>query len=347
MTTSRTLEQQIAAEYDYLRLLIKTGREAEAGYRIGVLRDHGWEIRSTAQALGVSRQGMYYLMDSAARKEITAPADSPPVLDLRPPPVSLVMRSDAADVPPPLCKPLRAMWAHVFRDKSAGRSDLSAALDVLLHLLLRRGVPNIRIGDCGNVTHRAVSERMRRAVSRGTLPSEAGSSFLPHPAEDLPAARIMSQALHPARMSAVVQVVSASFPRFYTAQYGNAPERDRSRLFMFDPSKPVPASVSDIGLDESTRVDVTSEEQWVDVIADADPNESPLYVVPVQWLYVFSVFDARVFAPQNFDLIPGVYPQALRPPGNLMKFFTKTDGMLRQARPIAWSGSKGMGNDDA
>jgi hypothetical protein len=229
-----------------------------------------------------------------------------------------------------MCDPLRAMWAHVFRDKSAGTSSVSVMLDVTISLLLRRGVPFVRIAECGNVTHRAASERLRRAVGRNTLPETLDTDYLSYPTRPLSPPRVADQAGDPRRMFTIVQVVSASFPRFYTVR----DKRLNDGLFVFDPSRPLPSRLAEAGLDEFTQV--RSEAEWVSTVSSAAPDSSPLYAVPIQWLYTEAVaHTTHAFALNYFDLVQDFYPVSLRPV-LLTRFLTEPRVLLRAADPVKW-----------
>lgn len=319
--------QELAREFAYLKSLKATSRISHLAARVRTLRSAGWEMTSLARGIGVSRQRLYQILSE--HKLSTSPADAPQLVDLRESEHDLHMRSDLATVPTPMCDPLRAMWAHVFRDKSAGTSGVSVMLDVTIALLLRRGVPFVRIAECGAVTHRAASERLRRATERHTIPDEVDTEFMTYPTRPLSPPRVAEQAAEPRRMFAVVQVVAASFPRFYTVR----DRRTSDGLFMFDPSRPTPKRLEQAGLDEF--IVIKDEAAWVSAIAKASPDSSPLYAVPIQWLYVESVMNTHAFALNYFDLVSDFYPPRLRST-ILTKFLTEPRVLLRRADPVRW-----------
>lgn len=318
----------IAAEYMYLRDLRRQQRISELAARVRTLRDHGWEMTAIASGLALSRQRLYQMLNEHPNSR--PPVDAPAITDLRSDDHGLTMRADPATVPPALCDPLKAMWAYVFRDKSAGTSPVSKLLDVTISLLTRRGVPYVRIANCGGVTHRAASERIRRAVERGSLPSELQTAFLSLPGRSRARPRTTTEASDPSRMFAVVQIVSASFPRFYTV-------RDTAlsdRLFTFDALRAFPPRLERAGL-ANCKV-VTEEKAWVEAIAVAAPDVSTLYAVPVQWLYTTAAAGASVFNSAHFDPVSGFYPRGLRPAEEMLQFITSPKVLLRAADVPQW-----------
>lgn len=322
----------IAAEYMYLRDLRRQQRISELAARVRTLRDHGWEMTSIASGLALSRQRLYQMLNEHPNSR--PPVDAPAITDLRSNDHGLSMRADPATVPPALCDPLKAMWAYVFRDKSAGTSPVSQLLDVTISLLTRRGVPYVRIANCGGVTHRAASERIRRAVERDSLPSELQTAFLSFPARARARPRTSAEAADPARMFAVVQVVSASFPRFYTVRDAEI----NDRLFTFDALRPFPARLERAGLANCNVV--TEEEAWAEIIADAAPDVSLLHAVPVQWLYTTAAAASAAYNRAHFDPVSGFYPRGLRPSEDMLKFVNDPKVLLRAADVPQWGENK-------
>jgi hypothetical protein len=331
-TNSDEAAAAFASEFPYLKRLRRQGRTADLAARVTVLREHGWEMMSIAAGVGVSRQWLYQII--SVHPNAKAPADSPRLYDMRPPPdYGLIMRQDLADVPVSMCAPLQAMWAHVFRDKSGGSSAISVLLDVTIALLLRRGVPYVRIAACGNVTHRAASERMRRAQERGTLPAALETSFLSFPTKPLPSPRTTEQINDPRRQYAIVQVVAASFTRFYTLRL----RRPTSPLFTFDPTRQAkPGTLVAAGLGDFTVI--SDEKAWAHELNRAAPDSSPLYAVPLHLLYVSSM--PHIWRPEHYDPIVDFYPEGLRPSEDQLRFFTEPEKVIREADPIAWGGRR-------
>jgi hypothetical protein len=329
---SAGIERAYTSESPYLRRLRRQGRTSDLAARITLLREHGWEMTRLAEELKVSRQWLYQIV--ANHPQAKSPSDAPKLYDMRPPPdYGLYMRQDLADVPASMCAPLQAMWAHIFRDKSGGSSPNSVLLDVTIALLLRRGVPYVRIATCGNVTHRAASERMRRAKERGTLPAELDTSFLSFPTKPLPTPRTAEQINDPRRQFAIVQVVAASFIRFYTLRL----RKPEAPMFTFDPVRqPKPNTLAAAGLGEFTVIN--DEKAWVHELSNAAPDASPLYAVPLHLLYTSSM--PHIWRPEHYEPAIDFYPEPLRPNEDQLRFFTEPEKVIREADPIAWGGRR-------
>jgi hypothetical protein len=294
------IEQCMQEETAYLRLLHANHRDADLAARLRALRERGWEVATISRSIGLSRAWLYVLMDR--HPDSTLAPDGPELCDFRSSPITMSMRVDPAHVPDPIAAHLAKLWKLVFRDRSAGRSEDATNLDVVVELLHRRGVPYTAIAAAGEVTHRAVIERHSRAQAENTLPPWLPSAAL---LKRNTKARTLDQAAHARRQYAIVQVVATSFVRFYTL-------RDATReLFHFDPSREVPIELVAAGFDDYQVI--SDEHDLIRAVSDAQADASPIYAVPVHWLYVRSS-RAQFWTPAQFDLAADFYPPEVTVP---------------------------------
>lgn len=311
-------------EYTYLRILRESGDQQALAGRVRDLREHGWSMSTIADAVGVARQWLYILL--GRHPDAQSPADAPPIEDLRAeiePDVPLKL--DRAKLPPSISDAMSALWRLNLRDRSAGKSEQSKTLDVLLALLLRRGVPNLAIAQEAGVTHRAVIARTNRAQDRNTLPSNLQTSFLQAPRHR--EAREIQPRIPGRDAFVLFQVVMTTYPRFYTLR---SPE---GGLYLFK------AHVDNKYLNDMDVADfelLQSEEQFADAIANAEPDSSPFYVAPAHWLYVEST-PGYIWDKQNYDPIKDFFPSALEPNSPLsLECFRNPSAVLRNNPPIEW-----------
>lgn len=255
--------------------------------------------------------------------------DAPVIEDLRPDIESEVpLKLDRARLPSEISDPLSALWRINLRDRSGGTSEPSKALDILISLLLRRGVPNLAVGQEAGVTHRAVIARFGRAVERGNLPDSLMTSFLPKPSYQ--ESRIFHDRLPGRKAFAIFQVVATTYPRFYTLR-----DRKHSQLYLFSHY----SAQKDPYLVENELDDyelLENEEQFVNAIENAQPDSSPVYAVPAHWLYMESS-PAYIWSKREFDPMVDFYPEALRPRDPIVLQCFKDPGtILMNNPPIEW-----------
>jgi len=315
-------------EYTYLRVLRESGDQQALAGRVRDLREHGWAMSDLAEGTGVARQWLYILLNRFP--DAHSPVDAPEIEDLRAEPEpDTLLRSDRAKLPPAMADALSALWRLNLRDRSAGKSEQSRALDILLELLLRRGVPNLAIAQEAGVTHRAVIARTNRAQDRNTLPSNLHTEFLAAPGyreqrEILP--RIPGREAY-----ALFQIVRTTYPRFYTLR---SPDGD---LYLFRPH------VGNKYLEEAGLQDfelLENEEEFVSEIANAASDESGIFAAPAHWLYVESAPD-YIWDKQNYDPIKDFFPEALEPKTALtLECFRNPSSVLRNNPPIEWKGGQ-------
>jgi hypothetical protein len=294
------IEQCMQEETAYLRLLHANRRDADLATRLRALRERGWEMATISRSIGLSRAWLYVLMDR--HPDSTFPSDGPELCDFRSSPITLSMRVDPAQVPAPIAEHLAELWRIVFRDRSAGTSVDATALDVAIELLARRGVPYTAIAAAGDVTHRAVIERHSRAREAKLLPPWLPSSLM---LKRNTKARTIAQADQARRQFAIVQIVATTFVRFYTLR-----DADRS-LFCFDPSREIPARLVEAGFDD--YLVITDENDLIQAVSSAAHDASPIYAIPVHWLYVRSS-PAAFWVPAQFDLAADFYPPEIPTP---------------------------------
>jgi hypothetical protein len=163
--------------------------------RIAVLVEMGWAKTDIADAVGVSRVSVdkWLVERSFGAQTFT---ELPDILDpdtgenlttsvYHPVTSRLTKRQleqylDAAFkstkfiVPPGYIPILQAMWRIAYRARrgsptDADMIDVANALDVIITLLLRRGVSNLEIARAAGVTHRAVLDRVIRVQQRGGM----------------------------------------------------------------------------------------------------------------------------------------------------------------------------------
>lgn len=186
-------------EYARLRDLRASGLWGPLAARLCLDITLGWRRTEIAEAMDVSRvtlnnwlrqhtrggstftaYGPYALegdFDTASTDEVNAP-----ILNKLPSRkgeqlTGIKFVPDRFIVPAGFHGPLDALWRIAYRSRGAEVTkddDVTAAsdaLDVLISILLRRGVTNLAIGEAAGVTHRAVLDRMNRARARGILMS--------------------------------------------------------------------------------------------------------------------------------------------------------------------------------
>ena len=294
------VEQCMQDETAYLRMLHANHRDADLAVRLRALRDRGWEIATISRSIGLSRAWLYVLMER--HPDGIAPSDGPELCDFRASPILMSMRFDPSSVPLPIANHLAKLWRIVFRDRSAGRSEVAVALDTVIELLHRRGVPYMAIAQAGGVTHRAVIERHTRVQERKLLPPGLPSMLMLH---RLPKARSLAQSAEARRQFAIVQMVATSFVRFYTL-------RDNTdALFYFDPSREIPNELVETGFDDFQVV--SDEADLIRAVSHAATDTSPIFAIPAHWLYVRS--SPSVFwKPVQFDLARDFYPPEIKVP---------------------------------
>jgi hypothetical protein len=315
-------------EYTYLRALREAGDQESLAGRVRDLREHGWAMSDLAEGIGVARQWLYILRNRFPNAH--SPADAPEIEDLRADTEpDIPLKLDRAKLPPALADALSALWRLNVRDRSAGKSEQSRALDVFLELLLRRGVPNLAIAQEAGVTHRAVIARTNRAQDRSTLPSELHTEFLRAPRHR--EARELQPRIPGREAFALFQVVMTTYPRFYTLR---SPD---GGLYLFK------AHVENKYLEETGLQDfelLESEEEFANEIVNAARDESGLFAVPAQWLYVESA-PQYIWDKQNYDPIKDFFPEALEPKTALtLECFRNPSSVLRNNPPIEWKGGQ-------
>jgi hypothetical protein len=297
------VEQCMSDETAYLRLLHAKHRDADLAARLRALRERGWEIATISRSIGLSRAWLYVLLER--HPDGTPPSDGPELCDFRGSPITMSMRVDPAYVPKPIADHLSKLWRVVFRDRSAGKSATAVALDTAIELLHRRGVPYTAIAQAGGVTHRAVIERHTRAWKNKLLPPGLPSMLMLHPHTK---SRSLAQAAEARRQHAIVQVVATSFVRFYTL-------RDSSQsLFYFDPTREVPTELAEVGFDDFQVI--SDEIDLIRAVSTAAADASPIYAIPVHWLYLRSTSAAglRFWTPTQFALARDFYPPEVTVP---------------------------------
>ena len=144
------------------------GNEACAT-RIRELLKYGWQVSQVADLIGVTRVSVSKWTSKLPAVDL----DPAPIVDFRSPAqrqrdTGLRLRRVKVGVPDALADPLQALWriAYTHRYSTAEEQTSRAAsdaLDVMLSILLRRGVTFFAIAEAADVTHRAVMDRMRRA----------------------------------------------------------------------------------------------------------------------------------------------------------------------------------------
>jgi hypothetical protein len=297
------VEQCMQEETSYLRKLHANHRDEDLAARLRALRNRGWEIATISRSIGLSRAWLYVLLER--HPDGAPPSDGPDLCDFRASPITMSMRFDPSHVPLPIAKHLGKLWRVVFRDRSAGTSTRAIALDTMIELLHRRGVPYMAIAQAGGVTHRAVIERHTRAQERKLLPPGLPSMLMLH---RLSKARSLEQAAEARRQYAIVQVVATSFVRFYTL-------RDATEtLFHFDPTREIPNELVEAGFSDFQVIN--DETDLIRAVSDAMTDISPIYAVPVHWLYVRS--SATGLSPfwtsAQFNLERDFYPPGVEVP---------------------------------
>jgi hypothetical protein len=144
-----------------------------AAARAKQLRGAGWTINDIALAAGVTRVTIskWLKMDTEDEPSPSHPVDDRRDYDAELRKLGYRWSTVHQRVPLELVEPLRALWrvAYTHRKSKSVSTDSRAAgdaLDVLISILLRRGVTNFTIAETAGVTHRAVLDRMARASTK-------------------------------------------------------------------------------------------------------------------------------------------------------------------------------------
>lgn len=180
-----------AEEYDRLRTLYEAGAHQTLAARLTLLALLGWKRTELAEGVDVSRvtvgkwirdntKGAATFVDylpglsnwsSTVLAPIVSKLSEPAARSLS----GLTFGHDKLEVPGDLVDTLQALWRIAYRGRGheitvseqvRGASD---ALDVVISVLLRRGVTYFAIAKAAGVTHRAVLARMEKARRRGII----------------------------------------------------------------------------------------------------------------------------------------------------------------------------------
>lgn len=178
------------AEYARLRELRELGLMRELSARLAILVTLGWKRTDICEAMDVTRVTINNWLSAHTLGEHTYDifrGDLERDRDVLRPVLNrlsdragqamsgLRFEHDKFVVPLGFEKPLEALWRVAYRARGHELTTdeevaaVSDALDVLISVLLRRGVTNIAIAKAAGVTHRAVLDRMNRARQRGLL----------------------------------------------------------------------------------------------------------------------------------------------------------------------------------
>ena len=196
----KTVEDAMASdrlEYARLRTMRSDGSMRPLAARLSILVTLGWKRTTIAEAMDVSRVTLNKWLrdhtfggetfkpygpdalegdpDSASKDEVLAPV----VNKLTPRNAEELgqvrFEHDKFIVPAGFVRPLAALWRVAYRARGHELTtdpEIAAAgdaLDILISVLLRRGVTNLAIANAAGVTHRAVLDRMNRARQRGLV----------------------------------------------------------------------------------------------------------------------------------------------------------------------------------
>lgn len=190
-------ERNDRIEFLRLREFRKMGLMRPLVARVALLTSVGWKRTAIAEALDVSRVTLNNWLRDHTSGEDTFRAYGPDALEGDPdsdvtdqvtaPLVNKLTKTNAEKlggvryehdkfvVPAGFVRPLSALWRVAYRARGpelTNDPEVAAAgdaLDVLVSVLLRRGVTNLAIAEAADVTHRAVLDRMNRARQRGLV----------------------------------------------------------------------------------------------------------------------------------------------------------------------------------
>jgi hypothetical protein len=186
-TSTDVTSKTDAAEMDRLRRLYKAGQMPELAARIAILIVLGWKRSEIATGMGVSRVTVnnwlsthtlglktYDDFSRFSDKDVLAPVTVKLSQKIASELTRLNFKSDRFVVPPGFETPINALWRVAYKSRGSAAVDrevtvASDALDVLISLMLRRGVTNLAIARAAGVTHRAVLDRVIRATARATV----------------------------------------------------------------------------------------------------------------------------------------------------------------------------------
>jgi hypothetical protein len=184
-------EKALSLEFDRLRYFHENSLPQHLAARAALLINFGYQRSDVASEIGVSRVTLSKWLDDNTRGADTFKqffdSQTPEAAAVLAPVTSLLTPSGRAKlsglrfahdkflVPEGFVEPLQVLWRVAYRargpenTKDVEIAAASNALDVLISLLLRRGVTNLAIAHAAGVTHRAVLDRMKRARARGLL----------------------------------------------------------------------------------------------------------------------------------------------------------------------------------
>lgn len=184
-------------EYARLRDLRSKGLMRPLAARLAILTTLGWKRTAVAEAMDVSRVTLNNWLrdhtsgadtfkpygsdaiegdpDSVARDDVNAPVTNKLTARNAEELGGVRFEHDKFVVPEGFKRPLAALWRVAYKARGHDLTtdpEIAAAgdaLDVLISVLLRRGVTNLAIANAAGVTHRAVLDRMNRARHRGLV----------------------------------------------------------------------------------------------------------------------------------------------------------------------------------
>ncbi len=173
-------------EFTQLRQMRENGEMPMLAARVLLLVTAGWKRAEIAEALDVSRVTVNTWLREHTRGENTFDGYNDlsyvmsPVVDelsahAKQQITGLRFVHDKFIVPSGFQPIIEALWRVAYRARGheiTVSSEIAAAgdaLDVMISILLRRGVTNIAIARAAGVTHRAVLDRIERARQRGLL----------------------------------------------------------------------------------------------------------------------------------------------------------------------------------
>lgn len=184
-------------EYARLRNLRARGQMRPLAARLSVLTTLGWKRTTIAEAMDVSRVTLNNWLrdhtsggetfrpyttsalegdpDSAAKDEVLAPVINKLTARNAEELGGVRFEHDKFIVPAGFVRPIAALWRVAYRARGHDLTtdpEIAAAgdaLDILISILLRRGVTNLAIAKAAGVTHRAVLDRMNRARQSGLV----------------------------------------------------------------------------------------------------------------------------------------------------------------------------------
>lgn len=185
------------AEIRRLRDMRDSGQNRPLAARLALLTTLGWRLADIAEAMDVSRVTLNSWLRDRTNGADTFRPYGPDALVGDPDTLhtALVMapilnflsrrngealadlrfEHDKFIVPDAFVRPLGALWRVAYKARGPELTSdpqvaaAGDALDILISILLRRGVTNLAIAEAAGVTHRAVLDRMNRARLRGLL----------------------------------------------------------------------------------------------------------------------------------------------------------------------------------